>query len=115
MSLKNDWKHGDYPTAAFVNSVGAALDAAHAKRGDAARVYAVRQVSSAIFSHTHRARYLWFRSTGQIKDPAGVGETISISDENNSPTKYDLNQVAWLFYGYTYEVTGVTWCIEAEQ
>lgn len=114
MSLKNDHVQGDYPLASTINSIDGALDGAHTAMGDSARVYAVKQVSSSRFTFQHRMRYLWFRSTGSIVDPSGVGETVNISDENNAPTKYDLNSVSWLYYGQIYWVTGVSWCIESE-
>ena len=112
---KNDWQHGDYVTASELNKYGATLDAAHDALGDVALNFpTLADVSSAVFTMPHMKRYLWFRSTGAIVDPAGIGETVSISDENNAPTKYDLNSVSWLYYGMIYHVTGVAWCLESE-
>lgn len=115
MSLKNDFVQGDYLTAAQLNAIDTALDAAHDALGDVALNFpTLADVSSAVFTMPHMKRYLWFRSTGAIVDPAGIGETVSISDENNAPTKYDLNSVSWLYYGMIYHVTGVAWCLESE-
>lgn len=110
---KNTWVHGDKPTATEINKYGATLDDAHDAMGDVALVFPALVVSSSVFTFFHKHRYLWFRSTGQIVDPSGIGETVSISDENK-PTKYDLNQVSWLYYGVRYTVTGVSWALESE-
>lgn len=112
---KNTWVHGETPTAAEINKYGATLDAAHDALGDVALNFpTLADVSSAVFVLPHRHRYLWFRSTGAIEDMSGSGDSVSISDENNAPTKYDLNSVSWLYYGLVYRVVGVSWALESE-
>lgn len=115
MALKNDHKHGDYPLASTINSINDALDDAHDKMGDSARVYTVSIESSSIYTFFHKHKYLWFQSNGTIEDiSGGGGESVSISEENGQPTKYNLDSVSWLYYGLIYRVTGVSWCMEAE-
>lgn len=116
MSLKNDHVHGDYPLASTVNSISDTLDTAHDALGDVAMNFpTLADVSSGQFIFPHVKRYLWFQSTGTIEDiSGGGGETVSISEENNKPTKYDLDSVSWLYYGLIYRVSGVSWCMESE-
>lgn len=107
--------HGDYPTASDLNILSDDLDAIHDITGDAAINFAtLASVSSAVFTFVHAHRYLYFGSNGAIVDPSGVGDDVSISEENGATTKYDLDQISWLFYGQIYQVTGVSWCIESE-
>jgi hypothetical protein len=111
---KNTWAAGDYPTAAELQKYSDSLNAIHATLGNSAvNMATIANVSSAHYTLVHTARYLWFRSTGLLVDPAGIEDSISLSDPDR-PTRYDLDQVSWLTYGATYYVTGVSWCAESE-
>ena len=68
--------------------------------------------SEATFYLIHKFRYLWFASNGAIEDVSGVGEPVSVTEENSTFTQFDLDTVDWLFYGDLYKVTGVSWCAE---
>ncbi len=113
---RNDFAAGEFPLSSDLNAFSDTLDAIHAVLGDASRNYAVpANISEAVFTLVHRFRYLWFNSVGQIVDPTGVGDPVSISEgEDGSGTKFDLDGVSWLVYGMIYSVTGVAWCAEAE-
>lgn len=111
---KNNWAQGDYPTAAEMNKYSTTLDAIHAIWKDSAiNLATIAGISSSHFTFVHSTRYLWFRSTGLLKDPAGIEDDISLSDPDR-PTRYDLDSISWLVYGSTYYVTGVSWCAESE-
>jgi hypothetical protein len=111
---KNTFAQGEYPVATEMNKFSTSLDAIHGILGDSAvNLATIAGISSAVFTMVHTARYLWFRSTGLLVDPAGIEDAISLSDPDR-PTRYDLDQVSWLVYGATYYVTGCAWCAESE-
>ena len=115
--------HGDQVTAANMNKIADNLDAAYAKLGDAARQYATftdrehgpyaanREESGLYFFH--RFRYLAFRGTGVIEDPAGIEDDVALQDEDQF-TFYDLDTVSWMTYGVHYRVSGTTFALEVE-
>jgi hypothetical protein len=111
---KNTFAEGEYPVASELNKFSTSLNAIHTIMGDSAVNLATIQAGSGShFTIIHTMRYLWFRSTGLLVDPAGIEDSISLSDPDR-PTKYDLDTVTWLTYGATYYVTGCAWCAESE-
>lgn len=117
------FEHGDKVSAANMNVIADNLDAAYAKLGDAALNYAVftdrehgpyaavREESGLWF--VHKYRYLVFRSSGVLQDPAGLEDDTSLTDEDDF-TIYDLESVSWLAYGGHYRVSGVLYAAEVE-
>jgi len=118
-STPPQWSHGNTPTAAAMNKYSDALNALYAIAGNAALNFATYQdrknqpnaVNDSGFYFIHKQRWLWFRSTGQIEDPAGLNDDVSLSD-NGTMTSYDLDTVDWLAYGALYRVTGCNFCCE---
>lgn len=72
-------------------------------------IFGVRQGSRITFLHTYR--FLWFNGSGTIVDLAGVGDTVSISDDG-SPTQYDLDSISWMAYGKIFLVVNCDWSME---
>lgn len=64
------------------------------------------------FVHMHR--WLIYYDAGTIEDPAGIGDTITLS-VSGAWTAYDLSQVDWLYPGKLYHVQGVLTCFEDYQ
>jgi hypothetical protein len=63
----------------------------------------------------HTYRYLAYGSTGEIVDPSGIGDTVSITDPPTGQIGYyDLEGISWLTYGMPYRVQGITWAREVE-
>ena len=108
------WNHGDITVAAArMNKYSDALNAIYAVRGDVSvSIATLAGQSEAVFTNIHRERYLYFISDGSIDDPAGIGDSVSISEVAGTFTAYDLDTVSWLQYGDLYEVSGVSWCAE---
>lgn len=108
------WAHGDTDvTSAEMQKYSNSICAIAAIAGSAKLQWAViAGQSEATFTVIHKARWLFFQSTGEIVDPSGVGESVSISEVDGTFTRYDLDTVDWLAYGQLYQVTGVSWCME---
>lgn len=112
--VPKEWQHGDYPTAAEMNKYKDGMDATHALTGDVKIHPAVLKnltVDKGYF-FVHRHRWLIYRGDGEIVDPAGVGETVTIAGDGNAWLTYDLPQVTWLIPGKLYEVKDVVACFE---
>lgn len=62
----------------------------------------------------HQQPWLVFRGTGEIVDPAGVSDSVALSDDNEL-TAYDLSQVSWLTYGTIYRVEGCDFACETSE
>ncbi|HQY93446.1 hypothetical protein [Caldilinea sp.] len=62
-----------------------------------------------IFQRVHR--WLLYDSTGQLADPSGVNDPVSLADPPSGLGLLDLNTIAWLAPGMFYRVTGcaVAW------
>jgi hypothetical protein len=112
--VPKQWSRGDVPTAAQMNQYSTALTAAHEVVGDTAVNPVIQQgVSEARFFLRHTHRYLFFRSQGQIEDPNGVEDPVSLSEQKSGAvTRFDLDDVGWLNYGMIYMVTGCSQCME---
>lgn len=108
------WAMGDYPTAAQMNTYKDDIDDIHAQIGDyiinpsvAGRIGNVQG-----FYFLHSERWLCFLGDGRIEDPAGVGETVTLSGDAPNWVSYDLDQLDWMVPGKLYQVQAVTACIE---
>lgn len=109
------WHHGDYPTAAKLNKYVDGMDAIHGVIGDALYNFAVPRRMGSVqgYYFVHRHRWLIYRDAGRIEDPAGIGETVSLSAADDGGwTTYDLDQVDWLIPGKLYQVQAVVACTE---
>ena len=104
------------PTAAKLNALKDALDAAHTLLGDtaseAATPYEYGESVVWYFFHTHR--YLHFGSVGQLVDPSGIFPDVSLSEDDTGFGVLDLDTVDWLAYGMMYKVEDVSFCREDE-
>ena len=118
-SAPNVWEHADND----VNDVQLQkysddLEYIHDKSGDNTDVVCTpSRLSSTVFNIVHRQRYLFYRSTGAIKDLSLIEDDITLSEDNGAATdgpfqRYDLDSISWLQYGTLYQVTGVGWCEE---
>lgn len=112
----NRWAHGDVDvSAANINKYTNSIIAIHAQIGEVATSIGTEsRISNASFTVFHTRRWLYFTSTGTIDDPAGVGDSVSISEDPDTITAYDLDSVSWLTYGNLYTVSSVGWCQESD-
>jgi len=110
----NQWSRGDVPTAALMNQYSTGLTATHEVTGDIAVNPVIQHgVSEGVFYIAHTHRYLFFRSQGQIEDPNGVEDSVSLSEQKSGAvTRYDMDDIGWLNYGMIYRVTGCSMCME---
>lgn len=110
------WAEGDTDvTSTEMQKYSDSIAAIYAVAGDAKFQFATAaNQSEATFVLVHRARWLFFSSNGAIVDPSGAGDTVTISEVDDTWTRYDLDTVDWLAYGQVYYVTGVSWCMEDE-
>lgn len=112
------WAHGDTDvTHTEMQKYSDAIAAIYAVAGGGKKHWATWANQSDIgvsnpFVLIHRGRWLFFSSNGAIVDPSGVGDTVTISEVDDTWTRYDLDTVDWLAYGQIYHVTGVSWCME---
>ena len=108
------WEHGDYPTAANMNTYKSALDTVHRRLGDDQTNHAVAGgVSSGVFWMVNRYSWLHFLSDGEIVDPTGSGASVSLSDGGaSSPVAYDISNVSWMYPGKRYYVSGCSFACE---
>lgn len=107
------WTHGDIPTAVNLNKYSADLNQIHTEIGDVARNPASpKTTSGSYYTFVHRYRWLYFESTGKIESIDG-SQSVSISEQNDTVTLYDLDSVNWLYYGSLYKVTGVSFAVES--
>ena len=115
-SAPAQWAHGDEPCAADMNKYSSSLAAIYAVYGDYPRNYAIPY---SLFGDTqefwivHSARWLLFKSSGDIMDPTGVEASVSLS-AGDGYTFYDLDNVTWLTYGARYKVIGCTVALETD-
>lgn len=116
-SPPESWAHGDYPTAARLNKYKDGMDAVHGALGDYALNAAVARRIAPVQGYylLHRHRWLLYRAdpdAGRIEDPAGVGETVTLTATGSQWASYDLSQVEWLVPGKLYQVQAVVACLE---
>jgi hypothetical protein len=98
------------PTAAQLNAISSSQAGLWALNGGINRelMAAVWEGSGSSWTFLHVHRWLLYDSTGQIEDPAGIEDDVSLADP---PTPgelgvKDLNTVDWLAPGMLYRVTG---------
>lgn len=109
------WAMGDYPTAALINKYKDGIDAIHAALGDYGVNWPAASRAGAHvqgFYFLHSLRWLCYRGAGRIEDPAGVGETVTLSGDGVNWTSYDLDSIDWMVQGKLYQVQAVTSCME---
>ena len=106
------FQHGWNPTAAMLNPIADAYDAAHTALGDYSLSPGCLKAEFAVFHLVHNQRYLHFSSSGAIVDPGGVFPDVSLSESDTGVGALDLDTVGWLVYGQLYSVTGVSACLE---
>lgn len=116
-SVPEQWEHGEYPTAAKMNKYKDGLDAIYANLGDYVVNPAVARRIDPVqgYYFLHRHRWLVYRAdpdAGRIEDPAGVGETVTLTATGSNWASYDLGQVDWLIPGKLYQVQSVVACLE---
>lgn len=106
------WHHGDTPTAADMNiySAGLTLLGALIRSLNWATPYSTMDDTQQVWL-VHSKRYLHYVSTGEIIDPAGVGEAVSLSSPNAVDT-YDLDEITWLLPGKLYQIVGCSCAFE---
>jgi hypothetical protein len=106
------------PTAARLNALGASQSALAAVAVGAGLNAAAAEWggSGSVFYFVRRLRWLLFNSSGQLEDPAGVNEPVSLRDPEDASQVgvLDLESVAWLGVGRVYRVKGVAVCWEQE-
>lgn len=108
------WSRGNVPTAALLNKYSTGLNAIHETTGDMAVNPCVQAyLSEAVFFLTHTHRYLFYLSKGEIEDPNGVEDPVSLTEQKTGAvTRFDLDDVGWLNYGKVYMITGCSMCLE---
>ena len=106
--------HGDKPTAANLNKLSDGLDHVY----ELVPTYSVNQAVAELGTadrvyFTHRQRWVHYKSSGQILDPAGLADTVSLPNTSDDwANVYDLDQIGWLAYGAGYWVQGVDFALE---
>lgn len=117
------WKYGYKMPAATMNLYSQGQTAVHERAGDVC----VRPVAAiieekgphaadregSVIMFRHKYRFLVFRSSGLLHDPAEIEDDIGLSDEDTWTT-YDLDSVSWLMYGGLYYVSGVDYAWESD-
>lgn len=108
------WQHGNQPAADNMNLYKTALDALHDLIGDAELNYPciTNLTTGKGFYFVHQYRWLHYRGDGEIVDPSGAGETVTISGSGNNFVVLDLMQVDWIYPGKLYEVKDVVAALE---
>src|SRR5690606_17500004 len=108
------WVRGETVSAADINLYKTALDAAHGLLGDDQFNFAVRQNNTEDrgFFFQNRYRWLHYQGDGEIVDPSGTGETVTISGDGTNIVAYDLFNVSWLTQGVRYEVKDCVFACE---
>ena len=106
--------HGDYPLAAELNKIRDGQLYFYETLPTYGPRPCVREVGTGEqVTFTHRHRWLHYKSTGTIIDPAGIEPDIDLSNPSDSWVNvYDLDSIAWLAYGALYYVEGVTFASE---
>ena len=113
---------GELVLAALFNQIKANIDAAYALLGTTAinlatplnpehSTHAAYTENSGL-GFLHQYRWLAYGSSGQIVDPSGIEEPVSLTDPDTGIGYMDLESIDWLAYGMYYDVEGVTWAQE---
>lgn len=109
------WTRGDAVTAAKMQKYSDSLNAINALAaytGGSVAVFAPG-VSGTIFTYQHAQRWLHYNGSGQIIDVNNDDNVVSLSDPADADwAVYDLDSIAWLYYGGYFRVEGVDWVAE---
>jgi hypothetical protein len=112
------WEQGEIPTAAKFNTWKDALDDIYANLGAAIYNVPVRKNTTPSnekgYYLVHRLRYLHYRGSAEIVDPAGSNSAVTLSGTADTWSVYDLQSTAWLYLGKLYEVKDCDACYEDE-
>jgi hypothetical protein len=113
-AVPNEWAHGDYPTAAQMNKYKTGLDEIYTLTDDLKihPAVLVNLTTDKGYYFVHRHNWLIYRGDGEIVDPLGAGETVTITGSGANWLAYELGQVEWLTSGKLYEVKDVVACFE---
>lgn len=117
------WEHGDFVGATDMAKYSTGQTALYERLGATVRTPCIQIIAEkghnatpwedSVIYFTHRKRFLIFRSSGLLHDPAGLEDDISLADEDTYTT-YDLETVSWLTYGTQYYVSGVDFAWECD-
>ena len=114
------WTHGDEPDGAAIQTYADSLDYLHGLIGDAAHNFAVlwsyenvdAGFAGSDFYLVHRFRWLIYRGDGELVDPSGAGETLTLSGDGVTLLAYDLDDVEWMTPGRLYIVKDCLFALE---
>ena len=109
-----NFAHGDKPTAANLNKIADGSLHVYERTPDFAWEDLTPELGNGErMSFQHFRRYLHYKSSGQVIDPAGLGDTVSLPNTTDDyKNSYDLDQISWLAYGADYIVQGVSYAAE---
>lgn len=114
-AVPTQFSHGDKPTAANFNKWSDGCNHIYELLPTYTRNPAVAEMGTGeSVRFTHRLRWLHYKSSGQILDPAGIeANTVTLPNtSDNWANVYDLDQIQWLAYGAMYDVQGVDFAQE---
>lgn len=103
------------PTAAQLNAISSNQSGLWAMNGGVGRELMAKPWDGAgsVWHFIYNHRWLLYDSTGQLEDPAGVEDDVSLPDPETEGELgvFDLTTVEWLAPGMLYRVTGcaVAW------
>lgn len=108
------FSHGDYPTAANINTFKTGLDAIHDVAGDIAINPAVLHRGITVHSYVivHKYRWLLHLGGGRIDDPFEGEDSVTFDGESDEWRTFDLTQIEWMTLGRVYQVEALVACIE---
>lgn len=111
-----EFAHGDYVAAAALTRWNTALTHIYEIAPSVQINTPVAEMDTGDrVSFTHRQRWLYYKSSGAILDPAGIEDDVSLPNtSDNWVNEYDLDSISWLGYGATYYVSGVDFAVEDE-
>ena len=113
-AVPDKYSHGDQPTHTSLNKISTGQTHINELAPSIITTPAVPYLSTGEYMRmVHRHRYLHYKSSGYIEDPAGIEDDVSLSNTSDDWVNvYDLDQVAWLSYGAVYYVRGVDFAQE---
>lgn len=102
------------PTAAQLNALDAAITALENVTDGVPRQWPAQEYGGAESSWLFRRKFRWllYSSTGELVDPFGVEDAVTLSDAPGTYGLVDLDTVSWLAGGRFYGVTGCTYAVE---
>lgn len=107
--------HGDYPTAANLNTLSDDIAALYGRLGDM-NVPSPTLNGDAVFLNVHRwLHYQTYGSNSAIIDGAGVGDDYSLPESTGAVGVYDLSSVDWMAPGRYYRVSNCRYALEDKE